>query len=93
VTSGRVQEFTDSGGSYYVLTDAADNRVALGPTEDAAGYAGKEVSVTGTFEFSPENGRRIQIDTITSVGVGAPGATVTPAASDVAQPSRDLFGA
>lgn len=91
-TSGRVQAFTDSGGTYYVLTDEAENRVALAPTEDAAGYSGKQVTVTGRFDFSPEQGRRIQIDTIRATEGSGPEDDEMPGELDAGKLSREVVG-
>lgn len=64
-TSGTVREFRDPDGSrYYVLEDSADNRVQLLPPTTVAGYDGRNVTVVGTFEVRPREGRVLEVETI-----------------------------
>jgi hypothetical protein len=61
---GVVRAFDDPDGRYYVVEDAAPNRVRLSPTDRAAPFDGREVRVTGRFTFREDEGRRIAIDEI-----------------------------
>jgi hypothetical protein len=89
-TSGTVREFSDSGGTYYVLENAEQDRVALEPADEAAPYAGQDVTVAGRFTFGQETGRRIELTTISAT---APTPTPSGAAgtSDVAQPGGQVI--
>jgi hypothetical protein len=42
--------------AYYVLADARRDEVLLTPASDARRYAGRNVTVTGTFELDPKQG-------------------------------------
>lgn len=52
---------------YFVIQDRDQNRVRLLPDEEAEPYAGAPVEVAGTFEFDPDQGRLLHIDTIERV--------------------------
>lgn len=67
VAHGVVTEFGDEDseyGRYYVLQDADANRVQLLPPEAAEPHAGSTVEVVGEFDFDPERGRMLHVDTI-----------------------------
>ena len=66
--SGAVVAFDEDDGAsrpHVVLEDADANRIELLPTDEAQPYAGAAVEVTGTFEFAPDEGRRILVEEIT----------------------------
>lgn len=66
-TSGVVRQFADPGGAaYYVLEDAAANRVQLLPPNAVARYAGQSLTVVGRFEVSPTLGRVLHVESVTS---------------------------
>jgi hypothetical protein len=63
--TGHVRPFADEGGpTYYVLEDAASNRVMLLPAEAAAPHDGATVCVTGKFAFEEGRGRTLTVDSI-----------------------------
>lgn len=68
-TSGTVVPIADVPGRdpYFVLEDADGNRVRLLPDDAARPYEGESVAVTGTFDFRPDAGRQLRVDTITPV--------------------------
>lgn len=68
-TSGIVRPFRDASGTYYVLEDAAANRVELLPARSVADYAGRSITVVGTFAASDATGRAL---TIRSIDVAPP---------------------
>lgn len=49
---------------HAVLQDQNANRVELAPFEEAQPHVGSIVEVTGKFEFDPERGRVMHIDSI-----------------------------
>jgi hypothetical protein len=64
-TSGIVRRFTDPDGApYYVLEDAADNRVLLSPPDAVARYEGQALAVVGTFEVSATLGRLLHVQSL-----------------------------
>lgn len=70
-TSGVVVEFDETDGAlerHFVIQDASDNRVQLLPDEVAEPHAGSAVTVTGEFEFDPERGRLLHVETIEPAG-------------------------
>lgn len=67
-THGVVQRFVDPTGSYYVLQDAQLHRVELRPASRVSGDAGREVNVTGSFTFSPDAGRFIDVESVSPSG-------------------------
>lgn len=89
-TSGTVREFSDGGTTYYVLEDADQDRVALEPANEAAPYAGEDVTVTGRFTFGQETGRRIDVTTISATDL-APTPSGTAGTADVARPGRQII--
>lgn|SRR5487761_1118695 len=60
-TQGVVHRFTDPTGPYFLIEDAADNRVEVVPAAEIAKYEGRQVAVTGKFDFVPNTGRVIHI--------------------------------
>lgn len=68
-THGVVSEFggDDDVERYFVLQDDHPNRVRLVPTSEAEPHARSIVRVVGTFEFDPDRGRLIRVDTIEPV--------------------------
>ena len=61
--AGRVVPFEEPDGTvYFVLEDDRQNRVVLLPADRVQGHAGKEMVVTGDFDFDPEMGRMVRID-------------------------------
>lgn len=70
-TSGVVIGFDESDGAleeHYVIQDADANRVKLLPAEVAQPFAGRTVTVSGAFEYDPERGRLLHIETIEPAG-------------------------
>ena len=69
VTEGTVAAVRDSSAAdaYFVLQDAADNRVRLLPDEAAAPHEGDSVAVTGAFRFREQSGRDLTVDRINAV--------------------------
>jgi hypothetical protein len=66
-TRGVVRRFGPEEGAtrlHYVVEDKEANRVALVPNDTAAPYTGQEVLVVGSFRFSEQDGRNIQIERI-----------------------------
>lgn len=49
---------------YFVLEDAAGNRVELVPAERVADHVDARVEVEGRFRFSTERGRRIEVEAV-----------------------------
>src|SRR5712692_4319961 len=65
LTAGRVEAQRNPNGShYYVLTDPAQDLVVLEPASQASRFAGRTVSVSGTFVVDPHIGRVIRITRI-----------------------------
>lgn len=61
--AGRVVPFEEPDGTvYFVLEDDRQNRVLLLPADRVHDHVGKEVTVSGDFDFDPEIGRVLQID-------------------------------
>lgn len=70
-TSGVVVEFTTDDGAtqrHYVIQDADANRVQLVPGEAAEPHVGQTVEVTGSFDFDPDRGRLLEVETIAPAG-------------------------
>lgn len=65
-TLGTVVSVVDQPGDepYFVLQDAAGNRVRLLPDGAVRGHEGDVVTVTGTFAFRPDAGRELLVDEI-----------------------------
>jgi hypothetical protein len=63
-TSGVVRPFHDASGTYYVLEDADANRVELLPARSVADYAGRSITVVGTFAASDTAGRVLTVSTV-----------------------------
>lgn len=69
--AGAVVAFDAADGAsrpHVVLEDRDANRIELLPTEELQPYAGSAVEVSGTFEFSPDQGRRILVEDVSEVG-------------------------
>lgn len=63
--SGQVEAQTNGNGTrYYVLSDPAQDLVALVPARRARPDSGRQVTVTGRFAVDPDLGRFIRISTI-----------------------------
>ena len=63
--SGRVEEQANANGShYYVLSDPAQDLVALVPAGRARPDRGRDVTVSGRFAVDAHVGRLIRIATI-----------------------------
>ena len=61
--AGTVVPFEEPDGTvYFVLEDDRQNRVLLVPADRVQGHVGKEVEVSGDFDFDPEIGRVLRID-------------------------------
>lgn len=70
VAHGVVVEFGDEGGAvdrYFVMQDHNDNRVQLLPDEAAEPHVGSVVEVVGEFEFDPDRGRLLHVESIEAV--------------------------
>lgn len=66
-TRGFVRQFGSAEGAtrlHYVVEDDKANRVALVPNDLAGRYTGQEVVVIGSFRFSEQEGRSIEIERI-----------------------------
>ena len=63
-TSGVVRPFRDASGTYYVLEDADNNRVELLPARSVADYAGRSITVVGTFAASDTTGRALTVRSV-----------------------------
>lgn len=57
----------EADGALLVLRDQDDNRVQLLPPDVAAPHTGSAVKVRGTFDFDPDRGRLLHIESITSL--------------------------
>lgn len=67
--SGVVRVFNDSGGRYYVLQDAQENRVLLrADPHKLAGLLGSHVTATGVIGFDPHSGIYLDVEAITGSG-------------------------
>lgn len=67
MTTGVVRRFGVAEGAtklHYVVEDEQANRVAIVPNHVAERYTGQEVTVSGFFHFSEQEGRRIEITRI-----------------------------
>ena len=67
-TAGVVRRFGAVDGAtqlHYVVEDQQANRVAIVPNNVAERYTGQQVRVVGSFRFSEQEGRRIEIERIT----------------------------
>ncbi|GEM_PF-3314546 len=65
VVSGRVVAFEDPDGTMdYILEDYQQNRVLLLPDDIAADYVGRQIEVTGLYEFDPGQGRVLWVEEI-----------------------------
>ena len=63
--AGTVVPFEEPDGSVsFVLEDDRKNRVLLIPTVRVEDHAGKQVVVTGEFDFDPEVGRLLRIEEV-----------------------------
>lgn len=66
-TAGLVRRFGAAEGAtrlHYVVEDQQANRVAIIPNDIAERYTGQEVTVVGSFRFSEQEGRSIEIERI-----------------------------
>ena len=61
-TQGLVRGFDDP--LHYWIEDVRLNRVALEPEDWVAPYLGQRVEVTGRFDYHPEEGRRMVLESI-----------------------------
>lgn len=68
-TEGTVVAVRDfaTADDYFVLQDAAENRVRLVPDEAAAPHDGDTVAVTGSFRFDEQSGRHLTVEQINVV--------------------------
>ncbi len=69
-THGVVAEFDEDDGAlehHYVIQDGDANRVQLVPDDAAAPHVGDMTEVVGTFEFDPDRGRLLHIESIEPV--------------------------
>lgn len=70
IAHGVVMEFGDDDGDierHYVIQGPDVNRVQLLPTEAAESYVGSVVEVVGEFEFDPDRGRLLHVESIEEV--------------------------
>ena len=66
-TTGIVRRFGAAEGAtrlHYVVEDQQTNRVAILPNDVAERYTGQEVTVVGSFRFTEQEGRSIEIERI-----------------------------
>ena len=66
-TAGIVRRFGAAEGAtrlHYVVEDQQANRVAIVPNDVAKRYEGQEVTVVGSFRFTEQEGRSIEIERI-----------------------------
>ena len=66
-TAGVVRRFGPADGAtrlHYVVEDQLSNRVAIVPNDVAERYTGQPVTVVGSFRFSEQDGRTIEIERI-----------------------------
>lgn len=66
-TAGVVRSFGRAEGAtrfHYVVEDQQSNRVAIVPNNVAERYTGQPVTVVGSFRFSEQEGRSIEIERI-----------------------------
>lgn len=66
-TEGVVQRFGPTTKPYFVIADAADNRVEVTPASSIARYAGRRVRVTGRFDFVAGTGRVIEAQRVSGI--------------------------
>ncbi len=59
-TTGTVRRFGHGADVYYVIEDAAHNRVEVRPGSLVADRVGSEVTVTGRFDFDDARGRTLR---------------------------------
>lgn len=67
IAHGVVREFGGSDGDveqHFVIQDPDVNRVQLLPNEAAEPYVGSVVEVVGEFEFDPDRGRLLHVESI-----------------------------
>lgn len=63
--SGILRTF-DSPRHYWIENESLD-RVAIRGAEDPAALVGQRVTVTGTFHYSQDSGRRIEVEAMAMV--------------------------
>lgn len=66
-TAGVVRQFGPAEGAtrlHYVVEDQQSNRVSIAPNDVAERYTGQYVTVVGSFRFSEQEGRGIEIERI-----------------------------
>ena len=66
-TVGVVRRFGEAEGAtrlHFVVEDRQANRVALTPNEAAERHVGQQVVVVGSFQFSEQDGRSIEVESI-----------------------------
>lgn len=68
-TTGLVERFTDPSGPYFVIEDAAHNRVEVLPASRMAEYEGRRIEVTGRFDFNHTIGRFLRVEQV-SISAG-----------------------
>ncbi|MGH2719218.1 MAG: hypothetical protein ACRDJU_11635, partial [Actinomycetota bacterium] len=64
VVHGAIVTFTDASGQYFVIQDAHQDRVEIVPSTRIAPYAGRRVTVEGTFHTDESAGRWIQLGSV-----------------------------
>lgn len=70
IAHGVVVEFGDEDGAveqHFVIQDHDGNRVQLLPNEAAEPHVGSVVEVVGEFEFDPNRGRLLHVESIEAV--------------------------
>lgn len=61
-TKGTVTSFQEPDGTTsYILEDDQQNRVLLLPADTAVSYLGQSVQVKGLFDFDPDRGRTLTV--------------------------------
>lgn len=67
-TTGTVRAFHDATGTYYVIEDAAANRVLVKPASLFADRVGQTITVTGRFNLTTTEGRVLTVTAVASAG-------------------------
>ncbi|WP_192034615.1 hypothetical protein [Halomonas sp. YLGW01] len=69
-TSGVVRSFAPP--RHYWIEDQDLHRVEIVPPERVAAHLGREVSVVGRFRFTPDAGRRLEVEALEPLTVDEP---------------------
>jgi hypothetical protein len=86
VVHGTIVAFNDGGGRYFVIQDSHEDRVESLPASWIAPYAGRRVTVDGTFHVDLAIGRWIRLRSV-SPAIHSPARL---AGRDTARPAPGL---